>query len=285
MNKLPLTKRAAILRCLTDGMGIRATARAMEVSKGAIERLLLEAGEYAAHYSDFRVKGLRCPRIEFDEQHSYVLAKRGRSENPAHGDAWTFVCLASESKLVVSWSVGARTPETTYAICEDAAKRTSGIVDISTDGYGPYEEGIRRAFTWRRANFARVIKQYEDVPLASGRRPAGQPKVKRVEKTRVIGSPNLDVASTSYIENLNLTARQKCRRFARATQGHSKALEYHEAAVALHFWAHNFVRVHSTLTAEQGRKTTPAMMHGLADRPLSCEWLAEQCDPFAVTVK
>jgi len=285
MNKTPLDTRARILSCLIDGMGINAITRTMGVAKTTVLRLLLDAGDFAAFYHDHRVKGLRCPRIELDEQHSFVLAKRGRSENPLSGDAWTFLCLASETKLVVSWLVGPRTPEATYAICEDAAKRTTGIVDISTDGYGPYEEGIRRAFSWRRANFARVIKQYEDEPLAKGRRPAGQPKVKRVEKIRVIGTPDLDVASTSYIENVNLSTRQRCRRFGRATQGHSKALAYHEAALALHFWAHNFVRVHSTLTAEQGRKTTPAMMHGLADRPLSTEWLALMCDPNAVTIK
>lgn len=287
MNKTPLAKRAGILRCLTDGMGIRATARAMESSKGTVLRLLADAGEFAAFYSSFRIRGLRCPRLEFDEQHSFVHTKQRRTTATAEGrgDVWTFACLASDSKLVVSWLVGERSTANTYDICDDAAVRTTGITQITTDGWGAYEGGIRRSFGWRRADYARVIKHYENEGVEVNQRRYGPAKVKRVEKTRVMGTPDLDAATTSYIENVNLQTRQKCRRFGRATNAHSKLIDNHRHAVALNFWAHNFSRVHSTLTAEQGRKMTPAMMHGLADRPLTLEWLAEMCDPNAVTIK
>jgi hypothetical protein len=61
------------------------------------------------------------------------------------------------------------------------------------------------------------------------------------------GSPNPKYISTSYVERQNLTRRMRIRRFTRLTNGFSKKLENHTAAVALHFVWYNFVRVHQTL--------------------------------------
>src|SRR5690348_18447426 len=103
MNKTGATVRATIIRMLADGMGVKPAARAAGVSKGTVLRLLEEAGEFCAFYHDFRVKGVRAPRQEMDEQWSFVGARRNRSQNPAYGDIWTFVALASETKLVISY--------------------------------------------------------------------------------------------------------------------------------------------------------------------------------------
>ena len=59
------------------------------------------------------------------------------------------------------------------------------------------------------------------------------------------------------------------RRFTRLTNGFSKKVENLEAAVALHFGAHNFVRVNRTI------KATPAQAAGLADRAWKVEELVE----------
>jgi hypothetical protein len=54
--------------------------------------------------------------------------------------------------------------------------------------------------------------------------------------------------------------RMSMRRFTRLTNGFSKKVENHKAAVALHFAHYNFVRVHRTL------RVTPAMEAGVSDR-------------------
>jgi hypothetical protein len=54
-----------------------------------------------------------------------------------------------------------------------------------------------------------------------------------------------------------------CRRFTRLTNGFSKKLEHHAAAVSLYVAHYNFCRVHETL------RSTPAMALGLADHPWS----------------
>jgi hypothetical protein len=49
------------------------------------------------------------------------------------------------------------------------------------------------------------------------------------------------------------------RRFTRLTNGFSKKLENHAAAIALHYMHYNFCRIHKTL------RVTPAMAAGLTD--------------------
>jgi IS1 family transposase len=284
MNKTSMSTRAMILRCLTDGMGVRPTARATGVSKGTVLRLLEEAGEFASFYHDHVVRGIRAPHQQFDEQWSFVGAHRNRSKNAAYGDVWTFVCLDTESKLVVSYLCGDRSRENTDAIVGDAAMRTYGLTQITTDGFAAYWDAIAKHFTWRRADYAQVIKSYENDDKEEMRR-YGPARCTGVEKKKIMGTPDMEKATTSHVENVNLHTRQRCRRFARLTNQHSKTAQNHAHAVALHFFAHNFIRVHATLTTQQGRKMTPAMMHGLAFRPWTVADLVEAMDPTAVTIK
>ena len=61
--------------------------------------------------------------------------------------------------------------------------------------------------------------------------------------------------------------RMSMRRFTRLTNGFSKKLENHIAAVAIHFAHYNFCRVHGSL------RVTPAMEAGLSDHVWSFEEL------------
>ena len=54
------------------------------------------------------------------------------------------------------------------------------------------------------------------------------------------------------------------RRFTRLTNGHSKKVENHVAAVCVHFAYYNFCRAHMTL----GKGVTPAMAAGVESRKL-----------------
>ena len=65
--------------------------------------------------------------------------------------------------------------------------------------------------------------------------------------------------STSYVERGNLSLRMGCRRFTRLTNGFSKKLDNHVAAVSLYVAPFNPCRVHETL------RTTPAVQIGIAD--------------------
>ena len=66
--------------------------------------------------------------------------------------------------------------------------------------------------------------------------------------------------STSYVERSNLSIRMACRRFTRLTNGFSKKLDHHAAAVSLYVAHYNLCRIHEAL------RTTPAVAQGIADR-------------------
>jgi hypothetical protein len=105
-----------------------------------------------------------------------------------------------------------------------------------------------------------IVKTYSVTHLvkeAQGRySPAA---VVAVSKEVVSGDPDQYI-STSYVERQNLSLRMGSRRFTRLTNGFSKKLDNHVAAVALYVAHYNLCRVHETL------KTTPAKALGVVDR-------------------
>ncbi len=62
------------------------------------------------------------------------------------------------------------------------------------------------------------------------------------------------------------------RRFTRLTNGHSKKVANHAAAIALHYMHYNFCRIHKTL------RVTPAMEAGLTDHVWNCDSVARLLD-------
>ena len=61
--------------------------------------------------------------------------------------------------------------------------------------------------------------------------------------------------------------RQSMRRLTRLTAGHSKKIDNHRAAVALHFVHYNFARICQTI------RCTPAMEAGISDHVWSVQEL------------
>jgi hypothetical protein len=58
-----------------------------------------------------------------------------------------------------------------------------------------------------------------------------------------LGDPDPDFISTSYVERQKLSVRMTVRRFTRLTNGFSKKIENHCAAVALGYFAYNFIKI------------------------------------------
>lgn len=126
MNRLPDSKRAAILRCLVEGNSVRSTTRITGTAKGTVLKLLVEAGEFCSSYQDHSLRDLSCKRIEADEIWAFVGAKKKNAKRPEYGDIWTFTALDPDSKLMVSWLVGERSQESATAFMCDLASRVSG---------------------------------------------------------------------------------------------------------------------------------------------------------------
>ncbi len=76
--------------------------------------------------------------------------------------------------------------------------------------------------------------------------------------------------STSFVERLNWMARTTMRRDTRLSNGFSRKIENHMAAVAINYFAYNFIKIHRTL------RVTPAMEAGSEPR-LMTWWISWRC--------
>ena len=256
MNRLSNKRRAQVLNALTEGCGIRSTARLVGVGRGTVLRLLAEAGKFADMYQAYRFYDLPCQRVECDEIWSYTGARQKNATRPGQGDCYTFTSIDPDSKLMIAWVVGDRSEKNAVRLLQLVADRVgSQRVEINTDGYPPYVTAVRKAFG-HRVDFAQLVKVYNPDD------PPGK------QKRRVIGDPNMDRLATSIIERSNLHLRHRVKRFGRKSMGYSKVRTNHHHAVALHALVSNFCTPHGTLTRRaKGQRTTPAMAVGLENRP------------------
>src|SRR3954462_953101 len=138
MNKTDFTTRASVVRCLTEGMSVRATCRVNGVSKGTVLRLLAEVGQFCNAYHCLRTRNLPTSRVQADEQWSFCGARQKNAKLPGHGDLWTYAAIDADTRLVLSYLVGARNHENTYAFMEDVAQRVRGRIQLTTDGNMAY---------------------------------------------------------------------------------------------------------------------------------------------------
>lgn len=71
--------------------------------------------------------------------------------------------------------------------------------------------------------------------------------------------------STSYVERQNLTLRMGSKRFARLSNGFSKKIECHLAAVSLYVAFYNLCKTHESLSPSAKTPVTPAMALDITD--------------------
>lgn len=80
------------------------------------------------------------------------------------------------------------------------------------------------------------------------------------EMRLVIGVPDPAHVSTSFIERRNRGLRTSMRRMTRLNNEFTRKARNHGAAIALNYFAYNFVKIYRTL------RTSPAMAAGVTDR-------------------
>ena len=281
MNKLTTERRAAIVRALCEGNSVRATARLTNTAKATVLKLLVEVGEFVSVYQDHALRNLTTTRVEADEIWAFVGAKAKSATQAGHGDVWTYTALDADSKLMISWLVGARNHANTQAFMADVADRLGNRVQLTTDGLSWYVAAVERALGWNGVDFAQIIKTYGLPTDEQERQRRYSPAVcTGAVKTPVMGKPDMDQVSTSYVERSNLSMPMGMRRFTRLTNGFSKKAENHAHAVSLFFLFYNYCKPHGTLTkAAGGIKTTPAMAAGLTDRVWTVETILEKMSP------
>ena len=84
-------------------------------------------------------------------------------------------------------------------------------------------------------DYAMLIKTYGETPDVGGPERKYSPSVcTGVRGKKIVGNPNVNYVSTSYVEKHNQSMRQHIRRFTRLTAAHSKKLVNHIHMVALY---------------------------------------------------
>lgn len=279
MNVLTQAKQSAILKALTEGVSIRAAARMVGVSKTTVLKLLVEVGDLCSVYQDHKLRQLPCQRIQVDEIWAFVGAKRKNAKREGDGDIWTFTAIDADSKLMVSWLVGERSLPNVHEFMNDLAGRLSNRVQVTTDGHYAYFGAIVGAFGREGVDYSLLIKHYRNAQHGQGGHYS--PGVcTGVESRTMLGHPDPEHISTSFVERSNLSMRMGMRRFTRLTNAFSKKVENHAHAVALHFMVYNFCRAHGTLTKKaRGVHTTPAMAAGVTNRVWTIEDLVQLLNP------
>lgn len=281
MNKLTDSRRADIIRALCEGNSVRATTRLSGAAKATVLKLLVEIGEFCATHQDVVTRDLKTRRVEADEIWAFVGAKAKNATQDGQGDIWTYTALDADSKLMISWLVGPRNSANTHAFMADVADRLGNRVQLTTDGLAWYVAAVENAFGWNGVDFAQIIKTYGATLEAGPGRKYSPMECNGAIKTPIMGTPDMDNVSTSYVERSNLALRMGNRRFTRLTNGFSKKAENHAHAVSLFFMFYNFCKPHGTLTkAKRGIHTTPAMAAGISDHVWKMEEVVALLEPM-----
>jgi IS1 family transposase len=268
MNRLDTAKRAQIVSAIVEGCSIRSIVRMTGASKNTIAKLLVELGAACSDYLDAHLVNLPCKRVQVDEIWSFCYAKAKNvtpkiaAKNPSAGDVWTWVAIDADTKLIPSWIIGPRDGVTARIFVSDLAGRLANRIQLTSDGLSVYLQAVERAFRGQ-VDYAQLIKVYGET--SEGQKRYSPAECIGCERKTVVGQPDPEHISTSYIERQNLTIRMGLRRFTRLTNAFSKKIENHTAALAIFYMHYNFVRIHQSL------RITPAMAAGVTARLWSIE--------------
>lgn len=259
-NHLSFSKKSLVLSSLVEGNSIRSVERITGVHRDTIMRLLVSTGEKAWEIHNDLMIDLKLKKIQADEIWCYVAKKQGHlkpkeKRNSKIGDQYVFVALDADTKLVPTYCVGKRCHELTHQFIKELSTRIKCRFQLSTDGYHGYYTAVDDLFG-NDIDYAQIVKYYGYEYNKEERR-YSPPKIIGIDITPLIGKPIHVHISTSFVERQNLTMRTNIRRLTRLTNAFSKKLENLKAAISLHFFYYNFMRIHKSL------RVTPAMEAGI----------------------
>lgn len=270
---LPQDKKILVISQLAEGASIRSIERITGIHRDTIMRLGVRVGKACHRIHDEKMQNIQSKEIQIDEVWGFVGKKRKRAKSWEYGtgDAWTFIALDRDTKIIPAYWVGQRTMIHAQVFLKDLASRLANRIQLSSDGLTAYRETMEKAFG-PNVDYGQIVKTYSVVNLnqsaASRYSPA---EVVKTEKTIITGMPDVTHITTSHVEKQNHTLRMHCRRLTRLTNAFSKKWENFVAAVSLNFCYYNFCMRHITI------QTTPACAAGIEQNEWTVAELVERC--------
>jgi IS1 family transposase len=170
---------------------------------------------------------------------------------------WLWVAIDAETKLVPCWRLGDRNAGTALEFVHDLADRLSNRVQLTSDGHRAYLVAVESAFG-SDVDYAMLVKLYGNDAEKEVRYSPAQ--CIGCLFTVISGKPAPEHISTSFVERQNWSVRTAMRRYTRLSNGFSRKIQNHAAAVALYYFSYNFIKIHRTL------RVSPAMAAGVTNR-------------------
>jgi transposase-like protein/IS1 family transposase len=251
------------MRLMVEGNSLRSTERITGLDIDTLMKILAKAGEKCETLIGKLIVNVPVKDVQCDEIWAFVSKKEAHktpdeANDGSIGEAYCFVAIERNTKLVLNFALGRRSQTTTDAFIEGLRHATAPQrFQISTDGFQPCLSAIQTTLS-DRCDFAQVIKVNSNAG-PEGQRRYSPPDVTHTEKLPVMGNPDPAKVCTSHVERQNLTIRISMRRLTRLTNAFSKKWDNLWAADCLHFAHYNFCRIHKTL------RITPAMEAGIAN--------------------
>jgi transposase-like protein/IS1 family transposase len=180
--RLPVDRAVLVLSLLVEGNSIRSAERVTGHHRDTITRLLVLVGGKCAALLDSMIQGVEVANVQADEIWSYVAMKERTKKaqgitDPEIGDAYTYVAIERDSKLVLTHHLGRRNWNETEVFISKLAKATAGQYQLTTDGWDGYPYAVTQHLG-HRVDYAQLIKEYgQDVEGA-----------RRYSPPRIIGS-------------------------------------------------------------------------------------------------
>ena len=266
--RVPLDRALLCLQLLLEGNSVRSTERITGVHRDTILSLLEVAGLRAEKLLSEKIRELRVRDVECDEIWEWVGMKEKNKiiETDLLGDAYCFVGIERNTKLILAWHLGRRSAHDTRLFMEKLREATSERFQLTTDAFTPYPNAVERSFGID-VDYAQMQKVY--AAARDGEQRYSPAEVVDVQVVPRVEMPDYERICTSHIERQNLTIRMAMRRMTRLTNAFSKKWANLKYAYALWFAFYNFCRRHSSI------RVTPAMEAGLADHVWRIEELIE----------
>ncbi len=162
-------KQIEVIAALCDGLGHRAVSRITGVNRGTVASLALRVGRGCAELHDRMIVGVRTYRLELDELGHLCSVSAAGIKSPVRTaplpEINTLTLLYPHRRAPSSPTSPASDSGEYGQFIQDLRQRVIGTPEISTDGYHPYRNAIRDAFTNRVAHGV-VVKTYSVTHLA-----------------------------------------------------------------------------------------------------------------------
>jgi len=208
-----LDKAVPVVSLMIEGMSISAIKRHTTMHHSTILSLLTVAGDRCERLLSNRIQNIPCDDVQCDEIWGFVQKKEAHkwpweAHDDKVGDAYCFVAIERNLKLVLAHRLGRRSNADTNKFIQDVRRATaSKRFQLTTDGFKPYVKAIAVGLK-DRVDYAQLVKVY--TTSHEGERRYSPPDVVEAVPRAMFGNPDMEKVCTSHVERQNLTIRCRC---------------------------------------------------------------------------